>query len=222
MFSQIMEGLIQPWKLSVLTFLIVLCAVYLFKMNRWEKDSTVKHQEFLAEAEARFGYGKAVPTKEIHAYDTFKEETYKNVKDTLAKGAPCQEGPEITSNSWMRKLGMAENKAHERDHQRFCVLLIQRAVANMPRYQLIQKDLKPKFMLYQKKLITETQWQMMQQAQQALGLELNFIRSEAEKLKEGWSKDDIIFQEAANIGAQLRKQIEERANFRSNSAPGSQ
>jgi len=209
----------KSWKTVIISALIACCAFYFVKIIQWEREVNAKHEEFLAEAEARFGYGKAIPTKEINAYNQQKEIVYKKVRHTVAKNLPLQEANDVTDKSWLRKLGSNDDKELQQDHQRLCLLLIQRAVANMPRYQLIQKDLKPKFMLYQKKLITETQWQMMLSAQQDLGMELNFIRFEAEKLKEGWSKDDKVFQEAAQVTAQLRKRAAGRDAFRNVNIP---
>jgi len=213
---------LKSWKSVIIVSLILCCAFYFVKIIEWEQEANTKHEEFLAEAEARFGYGKAIPTKEINAYNQQKEQVFKKIRHTIARNLPLQEANDLSKGSWLRKLGEGNDNELKQDHQRLCLLLIQRAVANMPRYQLIQKDLKPKFMLYQKKLITETQWQMMLSAQQDLGMELNFIRFEAEKLKEGWSKDDKVFQEAAQVTAQLRKRAAGRDAFRTGNMPSRQ
>eukprot|EP00922_Rhytidocystis_sp_ex-Travisia-forbesii_P061412 GHVS01091025.1.p1 GENE.GHVS01091025.1~~GHVS01091025.1.p1 ORF type:complete len:273 (+),score=59.46 GHVS01091025.1:313-1131(+) len=150
---------------------------------------------FFREAELHYGYH--VPDEEIEAYElaktsvklkldpgdtTGEEERYDNMEEEEEE----EEEHEFVepSESWLRRIGIDERKQLKG-------LLLKRAIANIPRWDQIGRDVDGKFRLYKRRIISERHWQTVDDAQRDLKLELEYLKYQAESLEAKWG-DDVL------------------------------
>eukprot|EP00922_Rhytidocystis_sp_ex-Travisia-forbesii_P061413 GHVS01091026.1.p1 GENE.GHVS01091026.1~~GHVS01091026.1.p1 ORF type:complete len:336 (+),score=76.54 GHVS01091026.1:130-1137(+) len=145
---------------------------------------------FFREAELHYGYH--VPDEEIAAYEVAKTSAKLKLdpedptggEDDMEDEDEEEEEDEFVepSESWLRRIGIDERKQLKG-------LLLKRAIANIPRWDQIGRDVDGKFRLYKRRIISERHWQTVDDAQRDLKLELEYLKYQAECLEAKWGED---------------------------------
>ncbi|CEM11653.1 unnamed protein product [Vitrella brassicaformis CCMP3155] len=177
--------------------IVVVCLVILGGAAGYMLWSEWKSQKsstgFFQEAELRLGY--PVPRNEIRYYDKIRTDAMRKFQRENPEytEVPINEfgeedetlsdtdEPDEFTTSWLRQLSPEEKRLMRTG-------LMKRAIANLPRYQEIQKDYPGKEALYRRRLISEHHWQLIRAAYKDLVDEINFIQKEAECLEDGWGQ----------------------------------
>lgn len=142
---------------------------------------------------------------QIEEYERGRESVF---QELLAEGrvhageADLEPGAPIES-SWMRCLVSRHQK------QTLKVLLLRRAVANVPRWIHLSQEMNAKYRLYRHQLLSEQMWVRFSALHDDLQQELDFLKFEAECLEASWG-ERILRDALVLYRLQQQKEVQQR------------
>ncbi|KEP67438.1 UNVERIFIED_CONTAM: hypothetical protein HHA_224960 [Hammondia hammondi] len=204
-----MDSSLGGWVIFGLMALVA--AIGVVRLWWQERRRSQAKASFFKEAEDVLSF--SAPTEAINEYEVAREDAFDEMvkEGKVDKDAEDLPEGELPETSWLRQVSQEHKK-------KLKLFLLRRALANVPRWIGLSQEVNAKFRLYRHGLLSEETWQSFSRAQEALQVELDYLRLEAECLEPQWGdrilKDAMLLFRLQQAKEAQQKEQEQEAKKR--------
>ncbi|PFH35284.1 hypothetical protein BESB_061710 [Besnoitia besnoiti] len=208
-----MEGALDSSLSGWLIFGLMALIAIVGALRLWlqERRGSREKASFFKQAEDVLSFPE--PTEAINEYEVAREDAFDDMVKEGKADKDAEDLPEgaLPETSWLRRISADHKK-------KLKLLLLRRALANVPRWAGLSQEINAKFRLYRHGLLSEETWSSFARAQDSLQAELDYLRLEAECLEPQWGdrvlKDAMLLYRLQQTKEAQQKEQEQEAKKR--------